>query len=255
MPEPQKFQRVQQTFTAHLRNPDKHRAPSNIEDRRMAVYRELIYNNINGFIESGFPVIHSILSEQEWHNLVRQFIDEHKAASPYFSEVAKEFLLFLEQKQPEVLQIYPFMMELAHYEWVELALMIDPFEASDVETKDSVDLLNEPLLISPVAWPLAYEYNVQHISSDYLPSEKPSTPTFIVVYRNRADSVEFTEINAVTFTLLELIKQNSDKTGAEVLNLLVEQLPQFPAETIKSNGLDILMKLMKRDIILGVVNS
>ena len=254
MPEQQKFQRVQQAFAAHLRNPDKHNAPSEIEDRRMAVYRELIYNNINGFIESGFPVINSLLNEQEWHSLIRQFIDEHKATSPYFSEVAKEFLLFLEQKQPDIIQKYPFIIELAHYEWVELALMIDPFEASDVITKDSVDLLNEPLLISPVAWPLAYEYDVQHISSDYLPDEKPAKPTFIVVYRNRADDVEFTEINAVTFALLELIKQNSDKTGGEVLNLLAEQLPQFPAETIKANGLDILMKLMKRDIILGVID-
>ncbi|WP_144394920.1 DNA-binding domain-containing protein [Pleionea sediminis] len=246
------FQKAQMQFAQHLRNPDKEPSPEGIEDRRMAIYRELIYNNIAGFIESGFPVIFSLLNEQDWHKLVRQFIVEHRAHSPYFLEIAKEFVEFLQKHPLAIKERYPFIEELAHYEWVELALMIDPFDIHQIERKDSVDLMNEPLILSEVAWPLAYEFDVHHISADYQPTQVPQSPSFIVVYRDRKDNVEFTEINGVTFALLQIMKEHPNQPGEALLDSLAQQLPQIPRDTIVSNGLDILLKLMKRDIILGV---
>ena len=40
------FQQTQYAFAAHLRDPDANPAPPDIEDRRMKIYRELVYNNI-----------------------------------------------------------------------------------------------------------------------------------------------------------------------------------------------------------------
>ncbi len=250
-----KSQKAQVAFANHIRDPENSAAPANIEDRRMAVYRELIFNNIAGFIDSGFPVLKQIIPQNDWQTLIRQFLVEHRAQSPYFAEVTKEFLVFLEKTDSPLKQKYPFLEELAHYEWVELALMIDSFSVDSVSLKDSVDLLNDKIVLSEVAWPLVYEFDVQHISSDYQPRVKPDTPTFIVVYRNRHDDVEFTEINAVTFSLLQLLKNYPDETGKQVLTRLAAEIPQVPSQTIIDNGLDILLKLMKRDIILGVAKE
>ena len=51
---------IQFAFTAHLRDPENNPAPDAIEDRRMGIYRDLFYNNVEGFLSKGFPVIRSI---------------------------------------------------------------------------------------------------------------------------------------------------------------------------------------------------
>ena len=44
------FRQRQAAFAAHLRDPEAHPAPPGIEPRRMAVYRELFFNNIAGLL-------------------------------------------------------------------------------------------------------------------------------------------------------------------------------------------------------------
>jgi len=56
------FQQEQYRFTAHIRDPEKNPAPDTIEDRRMAVYRDLFYNNVEGFLSRSFPVLRKIFS-------------------------------------------------------------------------------------------------------------------------------------------------------------------------------------------------
>lgn len=249
------FQNIQYQLSLHVRDPGNVKGPEGIEDRRLAIYRELIFNNISGFIESGFPVLHSILTDDQWQQLIREFLVEYRAQSPYFAEVAKEFLSFAQTSSSSVIENYPFFSELAHYEWVELALMIDPVDLKSIRTKDSVDLINETPVLSPVAWPLAYQFDVHHISKDYQPDAPPKTPSFIVVYRDRDDEVEFTEVNAVTFSLLTIMQQQEGLTGQQILQQLAEQLPQIPQHAILDHGLDTMLKLMKKDIILGVSNN
>ena len=94
MSEPE-FQRLQRSFAAHLRNPQRHPAPSGIEERRLAVYRQLFFNNLNGFLEKGFPVLRSLYDDAGWRRLVRGFFDQHACTSPYFLEIPEEFVTFL----------------------------------------------------------------------------------------------------------------------------------------------------------------
>lgn len=68
------FQTLQYQFAAHIRNPDKNAAPSDIEDRRMAIYRDLFFNNAEGFLSGNFPVLKQISSEEYWLRLARGFL-------------------------------------------------------------------------------------------------------------------------------------------------------------------------------------
>ncbi|MFM9709917.1 HvfC/BufC family peptide modification chaperone, partial [Streptomyces galilaeus] len=58
------------------------------EERRMAIYRDLFFNNIEGFITSGFPVLRTLYSTDDWNTLIRRFFVEHDCASPYFLDIA-----------------------------------------------------------------------------------------------------------------------------------------------------------------------
>ncbi|NVJ50812.1 MAG: putative DNA-binding domain-containing protein [Gammaproteobacteria bacterium] len=246
-----KFQQAQIEFARYLRDPDRVQAPAGIEQRRLDVYRELIFNNIKGFIESGFPVLNTIVDETEWHELIYQFVRDHRAKSPYFAEVAQEFLLFLESTDLSLKSRYPFIVELAHYEWVELALLIKPLDWREVRSGDSLDLLATPLCVSPVAWPLAYEYPVHAISDQYQPTEPPDAPTLLVVYRNREEAVKFLEVNPLTFQLLSVLSDAPEPlTGQQAIAQLQSLVPQIAEEVLQTNGLQLLLNLFKRNILL-----
>ena len=93
------FQRRQYEFAAHIRDPENRPAPSDVEDRRMAIYRELFYNNVEGFIANTFPVLRSLHDEDAWHGMVRDYFSHHRAQTPYFLEIPREFMAWLENER------------------------------------------------------------------------------------------------------------------------------------------------------------
>ena len=86
----------------------------------MAIYSELFFNNIEGFIASAFPVLKSLYDEDDWLVLVRKFFIEHNCKTPYFLEISQEFIEYLSHQYQMTKKDPIFMLELAHYEWVEL---------------------------------------------------------------------------------------------------------------------------------------
>ena len=112
----------QMLMARYLRDPQGQPAPEGVEERRLKIYRDLVYNNVEGFISGGFPVLRSLYRDEDWHQLVREFIDQHRCHTPYFLEISQEFLKFLMQRDESGPNDPPFLLELAHYEWVELAL-------------------------------------------------------------------------------------------------------------------------------------
>ncbi len=244
---------AQLTMAAHLRDPDQAPAPV-VEERRLQIYRDLIYNNIENFISSGFPVLRSLYEDADWHALVRAFIRDHRCHTPLFYEISQEFLAFLMEEHEQRPCDPAFLTELAHYEWVELALDI----ADDAVVPDTVDagadLLAGIPVVSPVAWSLAYRFPVHHIGPDNRPLAAPDAPTYLVVYRDRDDSVRFMESNAATARLLELLRDNDSNSGATVLGQLAGELG-LPQDTVLDFGTELLDTLRRQSVLLGARRS
>ncbi len=245
------FQQLQRQLTAHIRNPDGAAAPAGIEPRRLAVYRDLIFNNIESFLSGGFPVLRSLYSEERWQALVRDFIVRHQCHSPYFPELSQEFLLYLQQTRQARPEDPPFLLELAHYEWVELALDIAEDDLALIAADRDGDLLAELPLVSPLLWSLCYQYPVHLIGPGYQPSAPPEQATYLLVYRDRADEVQFMQSNAVTARLLELLQGASQRSGEQALLALADEMQHPQPRQIVASGLEILQQLRDRDIILG----
>lgn len=253
--------RTQREFAAHLRNPDKYPAPASIEDRRLDIYRDLIYNNIESFIASGFPVLRSILGDGQWHSMVRDFVHRHQSRSPYFLQISEEFLRYLQEERcesPASAGDPPFVLELAHYEWVELALDVseEAFPAGLERNPDHAQLLDWVPVVSPLAWSLCYQFPVHQLGADFQPQQPPSSPTFLVVFRNRADTVGFLEANAATAHLLQLAAvagadTNGAKTGRQLLLQLARDMQHPDPDQLLDFGAELLGKLLSLDIIAG----
>lgn len=241
-----KFQQTQLDFALHLRAPDHFPAPADVEGRRVAIYRDLIYNNIESFITGAFPVLRSLIAEDHWHAMVRDFIARHKCQTPYFLEISEEFLHYLMHVRGNVQGDPVFMVELAHYEWVELALDI----AEPVLPAQSTlpqDLLVSKPKVSPLVICLQYQYPVHKIALNFQPSEPE--PTQLIVYRNRKDEVKFMVANAITLRLLSLLQQPPNQyLGAVLVQIAQELQHNYPPKLI-SDGLILVKELTELSII------
>ena len=107
-------------------------------------------------------------------------------------------------------------------------------------------------VLSPVAWPLAYQYPVHQMGPDYLPDAPPEHPTYLVVYRNRLDEVRFLEINPVTARLVNLLQENPEITGELALDQIVQEMGHPNRELVIQGGLSALQELQSYGIVLGV---
>jgi len=255
MSQPELLRKQLFQFAAHIRDPENSPPPDNIEDRRMGIYRDLFFNNIKDFLNSTFPVLKSLYEEDDWLELARSFYALHRCQSPYFLEISREFIDYL-QTEHTMRDIDPsFMFELAHYEWIELALSISQ-EKPDLQQIDTESsLLDGHPVMSPLAWLMTYSWPVHQISPDFRPELPAEQAVCIIVYRDANDDIQFTEINPVTARLLQQLEQNDGATGADVLNGIAKELAVADAEPIRQSGLDILQGLKQKGIILGTARS
>jgi hypothetical protein len=245
------FKQTQHEFTAYLRDPENNPAPKGIEDRRLGIYRDLLYNNVEGFLSGGFPVIRSIYSDENWHRMVRDFFAHHKSRTPYFLEISQEFLAYLQNEREPRPEDPAGLLELAHYEWVELALSVSD-EVIDMNKVDpNGDLLTGHPVLSPVAWALAYQYPVHQMGPDDLPEQPSEQPTYLVAYRNRNDEVKFMEINPVTAQLIKLLQEDETLSGQQALQQIAQEMNHPNPDIVMQGGLSTLQELQEVGIILG----
>ena len=243
------FKARQAEFASYIRNPELAAVPNDVDPQRMAMYRELFFNNIDSFLSSNFPVLRSILTDQQWHELAQDFFVTHRCQTPHFSEIAEEFLDYL-QNQRNTAEDYPFLLELAHYEWVEMAVSIAQAEPVFGDQHFVNNILEQPLALSPVAWPLVYQYPVERIGPEYLPRSAPDQPSYLMVYRDHEDQVHFMQTTPHTYRLLQMIEENSDKSGEDYLQILAAELPDTPD---RQNLLDFALKSLQDMAAKGIL--
>lgn len=240
----------QRGFAARLRDPANSPMPQGVPADRVAVYERLFYNSIESFVSGTFPVLHSILSEQRWTRLVTAFIAQHECRSPYFLEIGQEFMAWLQHGYLAEAGDPLFMLELAHYEWVELALDTAADELPARVEQGGEASLNTSLYASPLAWPLAYQWPVNLIGLDHQPASMPEQPTCLLVWRDRKDKVRFMQLTAFTFQLLSQLREQSHTPGT-LLELLAKQSGLRCDEAFLANGLALLNDWLTQDILLA----
>lgn len=245
------FQHKQLEFTAYIRNPEVHPAPADVKLDRMAMYRSLLFNNIESFLASNFPVLKQIIAEQDWMNMAQDFFSRHSSKTPYFAEIAEEFLYYLQNEREPDPNDPPFMLELAHYEWVEMAASIStehlPKLAPDTANLDE----NSRIKLSPLAWPLVYQYPVHQLSPENQPQTPSDRPTFLTVFRDRDDEVRFLEMTPITYQMLVFLEENDGLVLKNCIEQIISTFSEIDAEIIKRGTIQTVHELAEKDIILS----
>ncbi|MDA0705858.1 MAG: putative DNA-binding domain-containing protein [Proteobacteria bacterium] len=252
MPDRPDFQQKQFAFAAHIRDPRNVPVPKDIDDRRMAVYRDLFFNNLRSLLSNMFPVLKKLHSPEAWAAIIRQFMQKHRATTPYFLQLPSEFLEFLQQEYEPQKGDLPFLPELAHYEYIELALSISEARNDLTGVDPEGDLLAGTPVKSELTWAYAYQYPVHRISAQFQPSEPGPAPTYLAVYRGSDDKVGFLELNPMTAGLLDAIDNNAQGlSGGALLRSLAQQTHYPDVEALVAHGAAALDEMRQLEILTG----
>lgn len=236
------------TLARYVRSPDTQPGPPGIEPRRLKLYGDLLFNNVEGLLAGNFPVIRQTLGDTEWHALVRRFFANHHSETPLFTRIGLELIDFLATPEGHDPQ-RPWLAELAHYEWAELGLQLS--DAPSPAHDQHGDLFEGIPVLSPLAWPLAYSWPVPRIGPDFQPETPPPEPTFVLLRRDQNGKVQFSELSPLLFQLLERIAANTTANGRKLLLQMAREAGQQDVDGFVDAARPLLQQLHEQGVLAG----
>ena len=255
MPEaavPATLRAQQDALAAHLRDPAGAPAPVGLDERRLAVYRALLFNNIAGLLAANVPVLKSLLAPAEWRALVRAFYAGHRARTPLFPRLGAEFAGWLEARAAAGEPGQPgWMHELAHYETVEAELRLADPDPTDALADPDGDLLAGAPMPASLARVLAYAWPVHRLAAGRVPDAPPAAPTVLLAHRDAAGKVRFAESTVLVFRLFQRLEAAPALDGLAQLRALAEEAGAPDREAFVADGLALLLRLRALGVLLG----
>ncbi len=211
------FAGIQAGFTNWLRHPADAPAPEGVESRRLAIYRELLFNNVMTFVEGTFPVALALLPEPLGEKLKSGFFSDFRCESPFFYDISLHFREYIESLDWPELAACPWLTELLHFEWMELAAAIadTPNASADAATLLAGDDFpaspEQQLRLAAPTWPLAYQWRVHTWRGQEDAASLVPSPVCLLVWRDQHEQVRVLEVEPLAAWLIELIL--SKETG------------------------------------------
>ena len=251
------FLSYQHQFVNYLRNPLTNESLPTTLPTRVNVYARLLHSKFDGSLRTCFPIVRKLLGDTHWQLLIVDFIRVHRCQSPLYREIPDEFIDYLMNENSRI-ELPEFIIDLAHYEWMELVLETEKPSHSDNIFPVNDDLLTIIPALNPVLHILHYRYPVQTISaSDQRWKNWKNHPTpyeqetvILAGIRDTHYNVQFIELNAITARLIELLQEGVG-TGEQVLLKLAAEMHYEVHETILPFGIDILQQLKTQQVIIG----
>lgn len=236
------FRRIQQALAEGVRAPAPGGLPVPCPPDRLALYRRLVFNNLAGFLENAFPRVRHALEQERWESLLRRFLAEHACRAPCFHDIPGEFLQWLPESAADW-QDLPWLAELAHFEWAQLAADIADGEYPAVRRADWTEGIP---VVSPFAWLLAYRWTV-HRQGDMA-----YEPTVLLISRSLRHDVELLLLSPAGAALASRLLDNPDGMhGARILQALAHELGRDAAD-LRVEVEPLIGRLRERDILLGI---
>lgn len=239
---------TQLAFANYIRDPAKYPAPDAIASERLAVYRELFFNNVRGFLDNAFPVLCSLYKADAWLALQQHFFANTACQSPYFLHIAEQFVGFL-QEYTLTEHDPAFLNELAHYEWAELYIGTKQATQPIIPLAPN-EVINKPLALSELALLTAYQFPVQRISKSFQP-DKPGELHCFLIYRDTQDEVIFVSLNQASLLLLNQLNEQPGLIFDELIANLAASITTLTPAQLAAAALPLLQQLATKGAIVA----
>ncbi len=166
------------------------------------IYRELVRNSFCDVSIKIYPFTYKLLSKS-WEKLLSDYLEKYPPASPILNKVVEQLPEYLSIRK-DSLKKYPFISELARYEWLEV-------EIYEREGQEKRGEKNKILSLNPIHEICTFNYAIPEIV-EMIENNQPlgkiyKQKTIVLIYRDPKDlSVRFFELSTSTLAFIELLK-------------------------------------------------
>ncbi len=244
----QPFQETQRRFTHWVRHPDLTETPDGIAPARMQVYHDLIFNNIQSFIEHSYPVTQAMLPDELWQRLVWMFFQTAQCDSPFYYDISLQFREWLDSSTSSDITVlhthYPWLRELLHYEWLEL--YVDMAETTWTASTAAPD--HDALHLRTTCWVLAYHYPVHTWTTDDHPDQPLPAPACLAIYRDEDDQTRIEVVTPLMALVIDALSPDL-AIGREVLTHTICQATGSMMADATASLQSVLDWLRMRDLV------
>jgi hypothetical protein len=240
-----------------------------LEDRRLALYNELISNTLLETLQSIYPYTYHLLSdhgdsEDDWKTLAGQYRRAYPNQSHKLMDAVSSFPNFLSQ-QSDLIEQYPFLADLAEYEWLEMEVMNLSDQPVVLDLANELPPVEEWDDYRPVWNPAGrlqhFQFNIPEMlellkQEDSLLNvqDLPPAPVDILIYRDPETlDARFFCLNALTALLMQL-SQEEDVSYLKALMQLQEQNPvlqSVPLEVMLQQAVGLFTNCLETGMLLG----
>lgn len=206
----QSLKETQAEFANAIRHNDVSLMSGEVSPQRLGVYARLVRNNTLGFIDRCYVELPQHLSGEKWTEIKEKFVREGKAHSPFFQDIAAEFLAFCQEHAC----FAPHLLALMDFEnaqlLAEVAMATVPAEFE--WDNDSVMQLSGTAELR--------QYDVDFLASEF--REFDPTPTNVLIWRDSEFAIYYNRLDELDFFLLTTLKEQANS-----LNGLLAELSEF----------------------------
>ncbi len=204
---------------------------------RLLTYRSLVRSALEDPLPDCFPFTHALLEKAgQWAACVDAFLGSRSIQSSYYRDVNPAFVAWLAQSgwgQDR----WPFLLQLAHYEYIEVEILRWPDEAPQVDlgALPKADLY---VVFDGTVRNLAYAYAVQDASGGN--PEPDAGETYLLAYRDGAGDFQASTLSPhASAFLARCLEGERVGEAARALGLPLE------------DGLELLWSLHAKGAVLG----
>jgi hypothetical protein len=230
---------------------------SSLDKTGVELYATLLQYGQQDLMASIYPYCAKVL-KKKWEPSVKEYFLLYPANHYNLNRAAQRFPTYLKNQGSDFLKKYPFLAELAEYEWLELELL----EIDQVVTTQPNLVLSKPEhfihyapLLNSVLLLRQYEYPVSLIvdkleSKKSITAVKPETSRLAIYRHPLTNHCKYLDLGQIAF---EVIQASMDRphSYADLISLAVERAANVDPQKTVVEFLDLIEKLQELQIFIG----
>ncbi|QGM80616.1 DNA-binding domain-containing protein [Otariodibacter oris] len=202
--------------------------------QRLKVYMRLVRNNTFGFVDRCFTETQKHFSEDDWLQIKERFVQEGKAQSPYFQDIAGEFLLFCQNEKC----VDDNLLHLMDFEYTQLLAEVSMDNVAKTGEWNEKTIMQ----LSPIVY--LKEYPVDFLSHHF--AEFIDNSHQVVIWRDSQFDVYYHSLSELDYWLLSYLKEQPDS-----LNQVIDNLAEIVGSNIQA--IELLKEIWKKWVDVGVI--
>lgn len=225
---------------------------SGVQKDRAEYYHYLVSNVIIDTLSTAFPLSKQLLSEEEWGNLMKDFMLIHNCKTPQVWRMPFEFVEFVKGNSKTLLSKYPFIVELLFFEWIEIEMFMGEDVRKDYTLNGNPE--SSVLMINPEIGLHKFNYPV-HLKNASEIGESDRGEYYLSVHRHpESGKVYFTDLSPALVLLLEFLIEKPMKLAELTLEVTGKLNMEFNCEILQQVSM-FIHKALENRLIIGYVKN